>query len=124
MDFYSVISKYTENQQKIFEFYNEMFLSYDNIKYKTRYKIPFYYGKTWVCYMAPRKDIGIELCFLRPMDMKLSIDKLDYTDRKLVAGVTITEIDKSQINMIKEIFEEAIYVDETIKYTPKNYRKM
>lgn len=124
MDFYSVILKYTENQQKIFEFYNDLFLSYDNIKYKTRYKIPFYYGETWICYLSPKGEVGVELCFLRPIDMKLSVDNLDYKDRKQIAGITIVDLDQKQIRVIKEIFEEAIFVDETIKYTPKNNRKL
>lgn len=123
MDFFSVISKYSEKQRKLFEFYNELFLSYDNIKYKTRYKIPFYYGKTWICYLSPKEKDEIELCFLRPIDMRFSIDKLDFKNRKQIAGITITEINKSQVSLIKEIFEEAIFVDETIKYTPKSYRK-
>jgi len=43
------------NQQAIFQFLHDILITYPMIETKIRYKVPFYFCKSWVCYINPIK---------------------------------------------------------------------
>ncbi len=84
------------------------------------YKIPFYYRKSWICYLNPIKDEGIELAFPRGNELSNEQGLLEERDRKQVRGVIFYKLSEIPWPALREIIQEAIVLDETIPY--KTYR--
>ena len=89
---------------------------------KIRYKIPFYYRKSWICYMNPVKHGKIELVFLRGNELSNTQGLLNFKDRKQVAGIEIGSVAEIQWNAFNEILQEAILLDDIKPYKSKNIK--
>lgn len=83
---------------------------------KIRYKIPFYYRKSWICYLNPQKNDSVELAFIRGNELSNEQGLLQDKGRKQVKSITFS--DKSEIpeSLIREVIHEAIILDDTVKY--------
>ncbi|MGB1247892.1 MAG: DUF1801 domain-containing protein [Chitinophagales bacterium] len=113
------IDNLSDEQQKMVRFFDEWFVDDLKLTSKIRYKIPFYYLNSWICYINPVKENKIELAFLRGNELSNHQKILDFRDRKQVAGIVyenVKEIDKKIIN---EVIQEAIWLDQTKKYASK-----
>ncbi len=44
---------------------HDFILSHPEMYSKISYGIPFYYRKSWICYLNPRKNKSVELAFIR-----------------------------------------------------------
>ena len=84
---------------------------------KIRYQIPFYYGRTWICYLSPRGPQDVELAFTRGNELSNEQDLLDFRDRKQIAGVVFSTADDIDWPALTELTQEAILLDETVAYT-------
>ena len=94
-----------------------------NLTEKIRFKIPFYYGKSWICYLNPTKSGKIEFAFVRGNELSNYQGILDNKGRKQVYSIEfegVSEIPNEQIN---EIIQEAILLDETKPYESKRKSK-
>ncbi len=87
---------------------------------KISYGIPMYYRKSWVCYLNPLKKGGVELAFARANELSNEQGLLDFKCRKQVAGIDLFEVNKIPDRLINEILQEALILDEMVKY---NVRK-
>jgi hypothetical protein len=90
---------------------------------KIRFKIPFYYGKSWICYLNPLKNGKVELAFIRGNELSNEQALLDNKGRKQVFGIefeTITDIPHQSIN---EIIKEALALDDMIAYESKRKKR-
>lgn len=105
------------NQRAILEFLHEHMMSFPEIEDKIRFKIPFYYRKTWICYLNPVKNDGIELAFVRAKELSNENGLLDFKDRVQVAGVTYYDVKEIQLDLLDETIHEAILLDEIKPYT-------
>jgi len=90
-----------------------------NLTDKIRFKIPFYYRKSWICYLNPTKNNSIEFAFVRGNELSNSQGILDSKGRKQVFSVELTELSKIPVKELTEIIQEAILLDETIPYASK-----
>jgi len=86
---------------------------------KLRFKIPFYYRKSWICYLNPIKNKGIEVAFLRGNELSNSQGLLDSKGRKQVWGIELTKLSEIPFKELNEIIQEAILLDETVSYASK-----
>jgi len=111
------------NQKEILEFLNEWLLSYPEIENKIRYKIPFYFRQSWICYLNPIKEDGIEVVFLRGNELSNDQNLLDFKNRKQVAGLSIYDVKAIPTELLGEVLEEALLLDETIPYAAKRKSK-
>jgi len=112
------------HQQAVLQFLNDLMMSTPEVTSKIRYKVPFYYRKSWICYLNPtKKPIGIELVFLRGNELSNEQGLLDAKGRKQVAGVHFEKVADIPIETLLEVIQEAIWLDETIPYTSKRARK-
>ena len=80
-----------------------------------KYEIPMYYRKSWVCYMNPIKNDGIELAFLNGHKLSNVQGILNNKKRKMVAGIDLYEVSKIPERQIDEIIQEAIILDDLAK---------
>ena len=113
----------SRNQKEILEYLNNLMMSIPEIVCKIRYKIPFYYRKSWICYLNPTKNNKVELAFTRGNELSNEQNILEAQGRKQVFGATFSNIKEIPRVKILEIIQEAILLDETIPYSSKRKRK-
>jgi hypothetical protein len=94
-----------------------------NLQAKIRFKIPFYYGRTWICYLNPLKNGKIELVFIRGNELSNDQNILNHKDRKQVSGVEFENLADIKNCPIWDVIQEAILLDETQAYASKRKPK-
>jgi hypothetical protein len=110
-----------EDSQRDILVYIHRLLSVDlNLEDKLRYKIPFYYRKSWICYLNPLKNKSIEFAFVRGNELSNSQGLLDSKGRKQVWSIEFNKLSEIPIMELNEIIQEAILLDETVPYGSKS----
>lgn len=82
---------------------------------KIRYKIPFYYHKSWICYLNPIKGDKVELVFLWGQQLSNEQGLLQPTERKMVKGVIFDSVADIPDDTVREVIFEAMMLDEEKK---------
>ena len=118
------IDQLPENQSQIVSILDDLILSNPEVISKIRYGIPFYYRKSWICYLNPIKPDGIDLVYLRGKELSNVQGLLDATGRKQVAGIKIFNIDQLSFNSLSEILQEALILDQQVPYTSSKSNKV
>ena len=83
-----------------------------NLQDKIRYKVPFYYGKSWICYLNPTKDNKIDLSFIYGNQLSNEQGLLESRGRKQVCSITFDAVKNIPTQLIYDILQEAILLDE------------
>lgn len=52
-DVENFIYKYEDNQREIMLYFHKLLATELGLIHKMRFDIPFYYGKSWICYLNP-----------------------------------------------------------------------
>jgi len=117
------ILDYSGDQTEVLQYLHDMLLSFPEMESKIRYRIPFFFRRSWICYLNPKKDGTVELCFLRANEMSNEQGLLDFKDRTQVAGVTYRSLKEIDNAVLWEVVQEAILLDETVKYASKRKKK-
>jgi hypothetical protein len=111
--------QYEGAQKQILSYLHQKFTEELNLIDKIRYDIPFYYGKSWICYLNPNKKGGVELAFVRGNELSNEQGLLDNKGRKQVYSLEFTKLSDIPKQALNEILQEAILLDETIAYESK-----
>ena len=90
-----------------------------NLVPKIRYGIPFYFGKSWVCYINVLKTGKVELAFPRGNELEDTMGLLLSKGRKQVKSIELEGIDDLLIEKIRSLVTEAIQLDQQVKYRSK-----
>ncbi len=98
---------------------DEFMTDFPGVTPKLRYGIPFYYKKSWICYLNPLKNNGVELAFTRANELSNEQGLLNFKKRKQVAGIEIYNLKNFPASSIEEIVNEALLLDETVPYASK-----
>ena len=113
------IAEQNSPQREIMSVLNSMIMNNDRMEAKIRYGIPFYFQKSWVCYLNLIKKGGVEICFLRANEMANENGLLNFKHRKQVAGISYFSIEEIDEAVFSPILQEALILDETVKYLSK-----
>jgi hypothetical protein len=105
--------------RKIMLYLHDLMCSYPNIRAKISYKVPFYYGKSWICYLNPLKNGAVEMAFPRGYELSNVQGLLDSKGRKMVKGIEFRALKEIPEDSLREIINEAIILDDTVPYTFK-----
>ena len=116
IDIHSFASEQSETQSEIIIYLHELISSYPGISTKTNYGLPFYYRKSWICYINPVKSGGVELAFTRGSELDDADRILEARGRKQIKGIVFCEITDIDEPTVLSIFEEALHLDETTAY--------
>lgn len=109
-----------EGQQKeIMLFLHEILTIEYGLEAKIRYKIPFYFGNSWICYLNTRKGDKVDFAMVRGKELSNGSGLLESRDRKMICSVEFASVNEIPQDLIREIIEEAIFLDETVPYTIK-----
>ena len=106
-------------QQELLLFLHQLLSTYPEVEDKIRYKIPFYYRKSWICYLNPIKGEKIELVFIRGNELSNASGLLDARGRKQVAGVIFEKTNDIPLEALSEVIQEALILDDTVPYASK-----
>lgn len=117
------IYEYEDEQREIMLLFHNMMLAYPAITSKIRYRVPFYYRKSWVCYLNPQKKGAVDFCFIRGNELSNEQGILEAKDRKQVRSLTFTSLKEIPTDTLHEIIQEAILLDDTVKYASKRSKK-
>jgi hypothetical protein len=82
------------------------------IELKERYKIPFYYRRSWVCYLNPIKKGGVEIVFIYGNKLSNGAGLLSGEGRKQVMGVIYRNLAAIEEESLRETIHEALLLDE------------
>ncbi|HMQ06317.1 MAG TPA: DUF1801 domain-containing protein [Saprospiraceae bacterium] len=96
----------------ILRLHDSILIQHPSMTVKLRYKIPFYDVHTWICYLNPIKNKGIELVFLKGQQMKTHEHLLVKKGRKMVSGISFYRTSEIETEVLSEILQEAILLDE------------
>ena len=110
-------------QREILLYLHELFTNQLHLEAKLRYKIPFYYNKSWICYLNPVKPQSIELAFPRGNELSNAQGLLEAKERKQVRGITFKQVKDIPRDALWEIMQEALILDETVPYASKRKKK-
>jgi len=111
MEVEDFIYQFEGGQREVLLYFHHLFLDL-NLVSKIRYKIPFYYGKSWICYLNPIKKEGIELVFIHGRKLSNSQGILNDKGRKMVAGIEFRNVDEIPQEAVFEIIQEALLIDD------------
>lgn len=96
---------------------HRIFSDFPGIELKERYKLPFYYGRSWICYLNPLKKGGFELAFTRGNELEDVGGLLSFRGRKQIAGVIFKKTSEIPEAEIRSLFTEAYTLDRAVPYT-------
>jgi hypothetical protein len=110
---------YEGDQRQIMNFFHNLLTQEYNLIPKLQYNLPFYYRKSWICYLFPTKKGAIELSFTRGNELSNSQGILKTKGRKLVSSIHFKNLKDIPDTIIKEVIHEAVILDETVPYVFK-----
>ena len=117
------IYQYEVNQREVMLYFHNMLTKELNLTEKIKFKIPFYYGRSWICYLNPIKDKKIEFAFVRGNELSNYQGLLENKGRKQVYSICFEKIADIPQKEINEMIQEAILLDETKTYESKRKSK-
>jgi hypothetical protein len=103
-----------DNQEIMFTLH-DVFVNNFGLTPKIKFRVPFYYGNSWVVYMNPLKVQGIELCYINANKFEDPTGLLNFKKRTQVAGITITCLEGIPLEAIYEVTDIALNYDKTLK---------
>ena len=113
------IAEKAGNQAKILQFLHDQLMAFPEMEAKLRYKIPFFYRKSWICYLNPIKKDGVELVFIRGNELSNEQGILEEKGRKQVRGIELYSVSDIPLNQLLEVVQEALILDEEVPYASK-----
>lgn len=113
------VDRLTDKQREICYFLHQKFTEYPGIAFKIRFKIPFYYYNSWVCYLNPVKPDKMELVFINGQKLSNDHGLLDKRNRKMVSGIMLSDVRSLPLEAIMDTYSEAILIDEEIRQSKK-----
>lgn len=90
---------------------------------KERYKLPFYFGRSWICYLNPLKDGSVELAFTRGNELSNVHGILTHGSRKQIAGVVFQQLGDISFDLVRDTLYEALELDREMPYRHPGKRK-
>ncbi len=113
------IDHYEGSQKEIMHFIHNRLTSELGLIDKIRYKIPFYYGRTWICFLNPTKKGNIEIAFVRGNELSNHQNLLESKGRKQVYSMEVSDLSEIPLQLLDEVIQEAILLDETVPYSSR-----
>ena len=106
------------DQREVMLYFHRLLTSFPEVRPSIKYRIPFYDQNTWVCYLNPQKNGAVSLCFIRGYELSNDQGLLESKGRKQVLSADFKRVSEIPGESIREIINEALFLDETVPYKP------
>jgi hypothetical protein len=90
--------------------------SFPGVYGKIAYKIPFYYRKSWICYLNPLRGGGVELAFTRGNELHDESGLLEARGRTQVRGICFQRPSDIDTSLIEAWMQQALLLDAAVPY--------
>ncbi len=117
------IDQYEGVQQELLTYLDELISSFPEVTCRLRYQLPFYYRKSWICYLNPNQDGKVELAFTRGNELSNEQGLLASRGRKQVYSAMFSSILDVDENELLEVLQEAFVLDAEVPYASKRKGK-
>ena len=107
-----ILEQQNSHQKKLLQVIDNFLISRFELEPKIRYRIPFYYQLSWVCYLNPISGNTIEWAFIHGHLMSNDHGMLQSKGRKQVRGIEISSQEQIFDPIIETIVHEALIIDE------------
>lgn len=118
-DIQAFILDHDGQQAAVMQFLHDIMMGFPDMVSKIRYRVPFYYRKSWMCYIKPVKDKQVEFVFIRGNELSNEQGLLDAKGRKQVMGVTFDRVEDIPVETLQQVIQEALLLDEMVSYGSK-----
>jgi len=99
-------------EQAVVDYLCHLFSIYPGVSLKIRHRIPFVYGRTWICYLNVLRKGGVELAFIRGHELDDPFGMLQSRGRKMVRGVVFQSLEAIPEEPVRVLFETALRLDQ------------
>lgn len=106
-------------QRQLLAYLHDLLATQLGLEAKIRYRIPFYYRYSWICYLNPVPNEGVELAFTRGNELSNAQGLLSSAGRKQVYGIVLHDPATVSEAALLEVLNEAILLDESVPYQSK-----
>ncbi|MBL8016592.1 MAG: DUF1801 domain-containing protein [Ignavibacteria bacterium] len=117
------IYQFDSSQRDVMLYFHKLLTKDLNLTEKIRFKIPFYFSRSWICYLNPLKNGKVEFAFVRGNELSNSQGILDSKGRKQVYSIEFENVSEIPVMVVNEIIHEAILLDGTKPYGSKRNPK-
>lgn len=117
------ILSFDGDQKDIMLYFHQLLTNEFNLLDKMRYNIPFYYGRSWICYLSPTKKGNVEFAFVRGNELSNDQALLSSKGRKQVFSIEFNKVSDIPQSTINEVINEAVLLDEVKPYESKRKPK-
>lgn len=117
------IYQFEGKQREVMMYFHKLLTNDLNLTEKIRFKIPFYFSRSWICYLNPLKNGKVEFAFVRGNELSNFRGILDSKGRKQVYSIEFENVSEIPLMEVNEIIQEAILLDETKPYGSKRKSK-
>lgn len=96
--------------QELLAFLHSHFVQ-KGLQAKIAYGLPFYYGKKWVCYMKPNKDLSLDLSFTRANQFEDLSGLLETRERRQIKSLVLHDLESLPFEAIEACLAAAMELD-------------
>jgi hypothetical protein len=107
----------TLEQAGIVQCLHDLIVETPGIEVKRRWKLPFYFRKSWICYFNVLKDDSVEWAFLRGNELSNEHGWLESKGRKQIYSVSFKTREDIDLRLAQTQFQEALLLDEHVPYS-------
>jgi len=119
MDIEIFAANLNSRQSSIVQFLHDLIIENPGIEVKRRWKLPFYYRKSWICYFNILKNGAVEWAFVRGNELSNEHGWLEDRGRKQIYSISFSKPEDIDIDMANLYLQEALLLDEQVKYRVK-----
>ena len=110
-------------QREIMTLFHDLFVNQYELTANIKWKVPTYFGNTWVFYMNPdKKSNGVHLCFMRGNELSEKHRIIKSEGRKMVKSILITSVEEIPYEELTACFDEAVKLDKEVKFVAPKFR--
>ena len=88
-----------------------LFSSFPGVTIRMNYGIPYFYGKTWLCYLYVLNNGDVEVGFTRGHLLPNPFGLLQSRGRKIVSSVVFSHLEEIPEGLLIETFKDALVID-------------
>ncbi|MBK8079232.1 MAG: DUF1801 domain-containing protein [Saprospiraceae bacterium] len=107
------------DQRNVMEYMHNILTRDMQLMDKIRFKIPFYFGRSWICYLNPLKNEKVEFAFVRGNELSNYQGLLQNKGRQQVYSIEFEKVSEIPVELLNEVIQEAILLDQSKPYASK-----
>ena len=117
------IHQFEGQQHKVLLYLHLLLTNEFNLTEKIKFKIPFYYSRTWICFLNATTNNKVELAFTKGNELSNEQGILESKGRKQVYGLEFEKVADIPVPLIHEILHKAILLDQKKSYRHPKHSK-